>query len=234
MKGWAPWALHHRGQQSQQWDHNPWGAIPASQVLQEGKWWSEGTRAAGVAGKVVPRGGMVSVSPEAVASPGTAGLSVAETPPGPRREQLPVLQDAEPECKSCWGWSSSGRGSTGNTSLLGHAGPGSPDWFPRACQAPDLATGLLQATTTGYSAPGAVQLSIPLSSIWAFGEQKQDRRQICAKGDGSTFSSRSLGVPNLGERLNWFKMQYAAVWKCIVCMCTFIYKDQRKVLCYVV
>lgn len=35
----------------------------------------------------------------------------------------------------------------------------------------------------------------------AFGERKQDRRQTFAKRDRSTFSSRSLGVANLGEKV---------------------------------
>lgn len=225
------------GSRSQQWDHNPWGAIPASQVLQAtvGKWWS-GDRAAGVAGKAVPRGRMVPASPGAVASPWLSwtecGCRLLLTP----CESSCLPRSAAPASRML---SQSARGAAAGAALAQGA------QIPRLCVwpcwawEPKLVPQSMAGPWLGHRSPATLLLGLcssafrcPASKV--YGEQKQDRRQIYAKGDGSTFSSWSLEVSKLGERLNWFKIQYAAVWKCIVCMYTFIYKDQMEVLCYVV
>lgn len=228
-EGWALWALHRRGQQVPAETTSPEEpALPPGNAGHRGKRCPEGIRAAGTSGKAVPRGRCLQAQ--------GSGLSLAQL--GWVRLQTPP----EPGGSSCWSHTAAPapgcwagvqevpgleqlcRGSTDPASLcLATLGLGAQSG-PQSVPGPWL----------GHSAPWALQLSIALSCIWGFGEQNRDRRQICAKGDGSTCSSWSLGVSKLRGRLNRFKIQYAALWKCIVCRYTFIYKDQRKVLLYVV
>lgn len=154
------------GSRSQPWDHNPWGAIPASQVLQGtvGKWWSEGTRAAGMAAKAIPRGRMVSASPGAVASPWhswsvaansswaqvRAAAGPAWPPQGPGWARVQEVLGLEQL------WHREHR----YISVFGHAGSGSPNWSPRACQALDLATGPQPLCSLGCAAQHASVLHL--------------------------------------------------------------------------
>lgn len=144
------------------------------------------------------------------ASPICSGLllsiacsSVAVNSYRPRvREQLlvplccPSVQDAEQKCRRCQGQSSSRSGwaSASTTSLcLATLGPAAQT------DPPERAGSLPWPHPPGLLGPRSSALLHPAS--WVFGEQKKDRRQTHAKGDGSTFSSWSLGVANLAEKV---------------------------------
>lgn len=151
------------GSRSQQWDHNPWRAIPASQVLQGtvGKWWSEGNRAAGVAGKALPRGqGWCLQAQGQWPLLGTAGLSVAPNSSWPRVRAAAGPAHPASRVQGVLGpeqlWHREHRY---HVSVFGHAGLGAQTGPP------EHARPLTWPQVPSHSAPWAVQLSIPLSCI---------------------------------------------------------------------
>lgn len=151
----------------------------------------EGNGAAGVAGKAVPRGRMVSASPGAVASP---WLSWTEC--GCRL----LLTPCESSCSSCSAapasrmLSQSARGAGAGAGLAQGAQIPLLCVWPCWAWEPQVVPQSMADACLGHRSPATLLLGLcssafrcPASKV--FGEKKQDRRQIYAKGDGSTFSS---------------------------------------------
>lgn len=151
------------GSRSQQRDHNPWGAIPASQVLQ-GTGGSDGQNEPRLLGWLERlaqgEGGCLQAQGQWPLL-GTAGLSVAansawarvraaagpaQLPQHPGWARVQEVLGLEQLWHREHRW---------HISAFGHAGPGSPNWSPRA--------GPWLGHRSPATAPWAVQLSIPLS-----------------------------------------------------------------------
>lgn len=181
--GWRTEPLEHGiplGQQVSAMRPQPWGAIPASLVLQGtvGKSWSEGPRAAGMAGS----GRMVSAAQGPLL--GTAGLSVAENSFSARVRAAAGPAPGWLQGPGCWArvqevlgleqlWQREHRC---HTSVFGHAGPGSPNWSPRVCQVLDSATGPQALCSLGCAAqhPSVLHLR--------FLESRNKETNICLRG----------------------------------------------------
>lgn len=205
------------GNRSQLWDHKPQEAIPApSAVCCRVPWRSGGKNEMGLVGwlKTPARGRIMSANQ--IRSGLLLASSVAANSYWPHvREQLlvplrcPSVQDAEQMCKRCRGWSSS---SHGWASTVRHLSA-----WPCCARESKLVPQSVPGPCLGHRPPDTLLLGpcisalLPLASR-VFGEQKQDRRQIHAKGDGRSFSSWSLGVANLGEKVELIRDT--------VCSCT--------------
>lgn len=164
--GWRTEPLEHGipwGSRSQQWDLNPEEpSLPPSCC--RALWGRAGQKDPGLLEWLGAGGWCLQPRGLSLAQLGWVWL---KTPSQPGWEQLlaPLqddsrAQDAEPECKRCWGWSSSGRGSTDATPLcLATLGLGAQTGLP------EYARSLTRPQAPRHSAPWAVQLSIPLSCI---------------------------------------------------------------------